>query len=214
MVNHAQKTGHTRKTGQARKAGLETPFTIRPKRAAHRHARTCDWQGCVDEGEFRTHKSPREMGSHVWYCADHIREHNKSWNYFEGLTDDEVEAVIKNDTVWQRPTWELGSKADKAKAKAFAAGARIQDNFGFFNDATDPGQSRPFNRAFPPDSPVAKAYAVLDLDPSATIDDVKTRYKKLVKRHHPDANGGCKEAEETFKEIGIAYQTVLKYLNA
>ena len=145
MVSRAQKTGQTRK------AGLETPFTIRPTRAARSHVRTCDWQGCSDEGEFRTHRSPREMGSHVWYCAEHIRDHNKAWNYFDGLSDDEVEAVIKNDTVWQRPTWELGSKADKAKAKAFADGARIQDNFGFFNDASDKKQNH--NRAFPPDSP-------------------------------------------------------------
>jgi len=206
MVSRAQKTGQTRK------AGLETPFTIRPTRAARSHVRTCDWQGCSDEGEFRTHRSPREMGSHVWYCAEHIRDHNKAWNYFDGLSDDEVEAVIKNDTVWQRPTWELGSKADKAKAKAFADGARIQDNFGFFNDASDKKQNH--NRAFPPDSPIAKAFAVLDLTPPLNVDDVKACYKKLVKRHHPDANGGCKEAEEKFKEIGLAYQTVLKFLNA
>jgi len=207
MASRAQNSG------RARKAGLETPsFTIRPKRAAQSHARTCDWHGCDDEGEFRTHRSPREMGSHVWYCADHIRDHNKAWNYFEGLSDDEVEAVIKNDTVWQRPTWDLGSKADKEKAKAFAAGARIQDNFGFFNDATAENQST--SRSFPPDSPIAKAYAVLDLTPQANVDDVKACYKKLVKRHHPDANGGCKEAEEKFKEIGLAYQTVLKYLGA
>lgn len=198
-------------TSQARKAGLDSPFQFRTKRA--KGTRACDWPGCDEEGEHRTNKSPREMGTHVWYCTDHIREHNKSWNYFEGLSDDEVEAVIKNDTVWQRPTWELGSKADKAKAKAFASGARIRDDFGFFNDAAEP-QANPHNRAFHPDSPEAKAYAVLDLAPPVSADDVKARYKKLVKRHHPDANGGCKEAEEKFKEIGLAYQTIMQHLGA
>jgi len=206
MVNQA------RKGGQARKAGLDSPFTIRPTRAAS--VRTCDWMGCREEGEFRTHKSPRQMGSHVWYCTDHIRDHNKAWNYFEGLSDDEVEAVIKNDTVWQRPTWELGSKADKAKAKAFASGARIEDDFGVFNDASDSSHGHASSRIFHPDSPEARAYAVLDLTPPIAISEVKTRYKKLVKRHHPDANGGSKVAEETFKEIGLAYQTVLKHLGA
>lgn len=204
MVNHA------------RKAGLDSPFAFTTKRtkASRPHARTCDWPGCADEGEHRTSKSPREMGTHVWYCTDHIREHNKSWNYFEGLTDDEVEAVIKNDTVWQRPTWKLGSKSDQAKAKAFANGARIQDDFGLFNDASEAKPGDPRMRAFHPESEEAKAFAVLDLVPPVSVDDVKARYKKLVKRHHPDANGGSKQAEEQFKEIGLAYQTILQYLGA
>jgi len=201
MVNHA------------RKSGLDSPFNIRKKRAAH--TRACDWPGCADGGEHRTNKSPREMGTHVWYCSDHIREHNKSWNYFEGLSDDEVEHVIKNDTVWQRPTWKLGSQADADKARAFASGARVRDGFGLFDDV-DLGQGgaqgNPHQRAFHPDSPEAKAYAVLDLAPPVNADDVKARYKKLVKRHHPDANGGSKEAEEKFKEVGLAYQTILQHL--
>jgi len=220
MAHRTSKTKHPHTPGPAqhtRKAGLETPFlktpfTAKPRRA--RQGRTCDWPGCADEGEFRTHRSPREMGCHVWYCGDHIRDHNKTWNYFDGLSDDEVEAAIKNDTVWQRPTWELGSKSDKAKAKAFAAGARIQDDFAFFNATPDPDQGAPFNRAFPPDSPQAKAYAVLDLAPPVSVNALKARYKKLVKIHHPDANGGCKEAEEKFKEIGLAYQTILQHIGA
>lgn len=176
--------------------------------------RTCEWPGCDGDGEHRTSRSPREMGSHVWFCTDHIREHNKSWNYFEGLTDDEVEAAIKNDTVWQRPTWELGSKSDKAKARAFASGARIRDDLGMFNEASDDIHASRQNRVYPPDSPVAKAFAILDLDPPVAADKVKAAYKKLVKRHHPDANGGSKESEEKFKEIGLAYQTILQHLSS
>lgn len=154
------------------------------------------------------------MGSYVWYCMDHIREHNKSWNYFQDLTDAEVEEVIKNDTVWQRPTWELGSKADKDKARAFAAGARIQDDFSLFEDGPLGKKRDPKNRVFHPSSPEAKAYAIMDLTPPTNVDEVKVRYKKLVKRHHPDANGGSKEAEETFKEIALAYQTILQHLGS
>ncbi len=198
---------------QARKAGLDSPFQFQTQKRKP-HTRACDWPGCEDEGEHRTHKSPREMGTHVWYCTDHIREHNKAWNYFEGLSDEEVEAVIKNDTVWQRPTWKLGSQSDHEKAKAFASGAQIHDDFSLFGDAGGEPEGHPQNRAFHPDSPEAKAYAVLDLAPPVSADDVKTRYKKLVKRHHPDANGGSKEAEEKFKEIGLAYQTIMQHLGA
>ncbi|MBF0248932.1 MAG: DnaJ domain-containing protein [Alphaproteobacteria bacterium] len=56
------------------------------------------------------------------------------------------------------------------------------------------------------------AYATMDLAPPVTMDDLKTRYKKLVKRYHPDANAGCKLSEERFKEITEAYQTIRKTL--
>lgn len=192
----------------ARKHGLESPFEIRTKRAAQ--TRACDRLGCPGEGEFRTAKSPRNMSEHVWYCADHIREHNKAWNYFEDLTDDEVEAIIKNDTVWQRPTWKLGSDADRAKA--FADGTRIRDDFGVLNEEVDPRAPHPAQRTFHPDTPEAKAFAILDLSLPITADGVKARYKKLVKRHHPDANDGCKKSEELFKEIVDAYQVIMAYL--
>ena len=38
-----------------------------------------------------------------------------------------------------------------------------------------------------------------------TLDEVKTRYKELAKRHHPDANGGDRAAEERLKTINLAY---------
>jgi DnaJ-class molecular chaperone len=50
--------------------------------------------------------------------------------------------------------------------------------------------------------------AQLDLDETATLQDVKMRYKQLVKRFHPDANGGDKQAEERFKSINEAYSNL------
>jgi len=195
---------------QARKKGIESPFAIPKKRAPG--TRACDWQGCDEDGDFRTAKSPREMSEHVWFCTDHIREHNKAWNYFDGLDDDEVEAIIKNDTVWQRPTWELGSKSDADKARAFANGTRIRDDFGVLNEDADPRVQHNLPRDFPPDSPVAKAFATLDLAPPVSVEDVKATYKKLARRHHPDTNDGCKQSEELFKEVAQAYQVVVKFL--
>ncbi|PCI41291.1 MAG: molecular chaperone DnaJ [Rhodospirillaceae bacterium] len=195
---------------QSRKKGIESPFAIPKKRAPG--VRACDWNNCDEDGDFRTAKSPRDMADHVWYCEDHIRTHNKAWNYFEGLDDDAVEAIIKNDTVWQRPTWKLGSKTEAQKAQTFARGARIRDDFGVLNEDADPRTPHHLPRSFPPDSPVAKAFATLDLTPPLTVDDAKARYKKLARRHHPDTNDGCKKSEELFKEVGHAYQVVLKFL--
>lgn len=198
--------------GQARKQGLETPFNFSTKRGkkAHAHAPKCVWPGCTDTGEFNAPKSPRDLAEQVWLCAEHIREHNKTWNYFEGMTDAEVEASVRSDTVWQRQTWKLGAKPG-AKTRGGFSGARFRDNFSLFDDDGD-HTPHPAERAIPPNSPVAKAFATLDLAPPITLDQLKTRYKQLVKRHHPDANNGAKEAEEKFKQIATAYQVVVKYL--
>ncbi|MBF0248933.1 MAG: hypothetical protein HQL36_12860, partial [Alphaproteobacteria bacterium] len=91
----------------ARKHSLDMPFKTRAKRAAR--ARACEWPGCEDEAQHRAARGPRDMGSHVWYCTEHLREHNAKWNFFEGMSDAEVEACVRHDTVWQRPTWKMGS---------------------------------------------------------------------------------------------------------
>lgn len=199
-------------TNTSRKSGLKTPFDFSTKRAKAKHAHTnpCVWPGCTDAGEFNAPKSPRELAEHVWLCAEHIREHNKAWNYFDGMTDAEVEAAVRHDTVWQRQTWKMGSKPGPKTKRTFA-NARFRDSFGLFDDLGD-HMPDPSARSFPPNSPVAKAFATLDLALPVTLDQVKARYKQLVKRHHPDANNGAKEAEEKFKEVATAYQVVVKFL--
>ena len=61
----------------------------------------------------------------------------------------------------------------------------------------------------PPGSPEAHSLALFDLKPPVSIADIKDRYKALVKRHHPDANGGDKGAEEKFKQVSQAYQILM-----
>jgi hypothetical protein len=191
-----------------RKHGLKTPFDFAPKRA--KSAPLCAWPGCTDTGEFHAPKSPRELTEHVWLCAEHIRDHNKRWNYFEGMTDAEVEAAVRHDTVWQRQTWKLGANPG-IKAKRAFANARFRDNFGLFDEDGD-HTPHAAERPIPSSSPVAKAFALLDLSHPTTFDQAKARYKQLVKRYHPDANNGAKEAEEKFKEVATAYQVVVKFL--
>ena len=48
-------------------------------------------------------------------------------------------------------------------------------------------------------------YAVLGVPSDASADDVKKAYRKLARKHHPDANSGDSRAEQRFKEVGEAY---------
>ena len=163
--------------------------------------RPCDWPGCEGEGLYRAPRSRLELYVYRWFCLDHVRQYNAAWNYYAGMDDGEVEADIRRDTVWHRPTWPLGA--------GFGGGPDvIDDRIGLFGDAAEPPRPR-----WRTSSAEEQALVVLDLQPPVSAAAVKARYKELVKRHHPDANGGDKASEEKFKQITQAYETIMGSLN-
>ena len=156
----------------------------------------CEMPGCAQAGEYRAPKSRTDLSHFRWLCLEHVREYNASWDYYKGMSPGEIEAQLRADTSWQRPSWPLGhlgqhSHAEvqmEAELHAFAFGDRPK---------TPP---RP---ATPPD--LREPLAVLGLTWPVSLAEVKTRYKALAKRHHPDANGGDKASEEMLKTINLAY---------
>jgi len=172
----------------------------------------CEWPGCDGAGAFKAPRSRDALNDYRWFCLDHVREYNRNWNYYRGMDEEEVEADIRRDTVWHRPTWKLGA-GDAAKF----ARARINDPLGIGDAAHDAdarvrgdtGANLPDARKIAPRT--ARALAVFGLETPVAIDDVKARYKELVKRHHPDANGGTKAAEEEFKKVTEAYEALLDF---
>lgn len=175
---------------------------------AHVHTRACDWPGCAAEGEFRAPKSRDAIDQYNWFCLEHVRRYNETWNFYEGMSEDEVEAEIRRDTVGRRPTWPFGTRAARLR---FAAG-HMRDPFGMFDDATAPSPEDEAHRQWAAGSPEEEALVVLDLKPPVTVGAVKARYKQLVKRHHPDLNGGDKASEEMFKRVNEAYHTIMQSL--
>jgi hypothetical protein len=164
-------------------------------------ARACDWEGCCGEGLYRAPRSRTNLRSYWWFCLEHVRVYNATWNYYAGMNEREIEADLRFDGVWQRPSWPLGS------AQGFTHRQRWQDSaFGPGGAPPPPPPVRPLTEA-------DRALIVLDLTPPVTVAIVKARYKILVKRYHPDANGGDKDAEERFKIISEAYRTVMSSLH-
>jgi len=160
--------------------------------------RPCDHPGCAAAGDYRAPRSKSELDTFYWFCLDHVRAYNAAWNYYAGMSEAEIEAEIRSDTVWQRPTWPLGSRL----------GARFEPRWrddGLF-DIDDPGQ-RPRERKRPLTAE-EEALVVFELTPPLTFSRLKARYKELVKRHHPDSHGGDKAAEEKLKVINQAYATL------
>lgn len=170
--------------------------------------RPCDVPGCSEPGDYRAPQSRSRLNQYYWFCLDHVREYNRAWNFLDGMTDDQVEVMVRQDTVWQRPTWPLGgwrAAEDALRREAEwlhgqSAGAQAR---------TDSADDRAGGAPQAPTTEEDRALATLDLRPPVDFSAVKARYKSLVKRHHPDANGGSREAEERLKSINRAY-SILK----
>jgi len=176
------------------------------------NTRPCDHPGCDREGTHRAPKSRSEPIEYYWFCLEHVREYNKSWNYFAGMSDDEVAAYRHSSNTWHRPTWTVtgkkGIKGSKEGATFNLEG--IDDQFGLFRDnplGLDGVAAGPQKRRV--SAPVAKALRRLGLSTDASPNEVKIRYKELAKRFHPDLNGGNKDAEERLKRINEAYSYLL-----
>jgi len=188
-----------------RRLSLDPIFTTEADPAA----RSCDHPGCVAGGEFRAPKSRLNLHDYYWFCLDHVRAYNAAWNYYAGMSDSEIEAEIRHDTVWQRPSWRLGDRHGPGYA------ARIRDYFDMFSGNT--GQRRNGGRRGDGRAQAAaqralsareQALAVFEIEPPFTPMRLKARYKALVKLHHPDAHGGDKAAEEKLKIVNQAYATL------
>lgn len=185
---------------------------VRPgqTRAVSQDVATCQWKGCKAAGE---HKAPRgrgKEGQFYLFCIDHIRQFNASYNYFEGMSNAEVEAYQKDSMTGHRPTWKAGANAwshgtRHGATTADPGSAGLNDPHAFFSWRS--GRSREGQgeqrRVLKPLE--AKAFESLHLPGTATPVEIKSRYKELVKLNHPDANGGDRASEDKLREIIQAY---------
>jgi curved DNA-binding protein CbpA len=168
----------------------------------------CQWKGCEKAGTHRAPMGRGRDGEYFWFCVDHVRRYNASYNYFDGMSDGEVENFLKESITGHRPTWKFGDRANGNGESANGpddAVRRARDPHGFFawraKQAREEARTR--KRTLKPLE--RKALKTLHLGPEATKDDIKARYKSLVKEHHPDANGGDRRSEEKLREILQAY---------
>lgn len=165
-------------------AALQCSTNLNPER------RICEWPSCDSDGEYRAPRSRSELRQFRWFCLDHVRAYNQSWNFFSGLNEAQIEEVRRRDTVWDRPSWPLG---------AGPSVNRFEDPLGLVGTM---GKARPH-------TPRDAALAQLGLDQFASIENIKARYKLLAKKHHPDANGGSKNSEKKFVAIQEAYNFLI-----
>jgi len=162
--------------------------------------RHCDTPGCGAPGEYRAPKSRSQLHDYWWFCLEHVRAYNAGWDFYKGMTPGEIEAQVRADTSWQRPSWPLGHVGANRLDQA------LRDPLDLLDDARFRANTRTSRAEAPPE--MREPLATLGLTWPVTMDEVKSRYKELAKRHHPDANNGDRAAEERLKTINLAYAAI------
>lgn len=174
------------------------------RKAAASNVPQCDWPGCPRPGKHKAPKGRNAEGQFFNYCTQHVQEYNKTYNYFSGMKDDEVASFQKDARTGHRPTWKLGQNSTaNVSGSRRKATASAKDPFNLFAETKEKAGFHPKGRALR--ATELKALQTLGLDDTATPDQVKTQYKTLVKRLHPDANAGSRANEDTLKAVIQAY---------
>jgi hypothetical protein len=176
----------------------------------------CDWPGCAGAATHRAPKGRLRANEYWRFCLEHVREYNHSYNFFSGMSEDAIAKYQKDAVTGHRPTWKMGMSGNRA-AGARSGAARFNrehgaadDPFGVFGEfggAARAGaqQSRASASGRTIYNAERKAFGALGLDAGAERTEIKARFKALVKRHHPDANGGDRGSEDKLREIIQAY---------
>jgi DnaJ domain len=171
----------------------------------------CEHPGCLEAGLYKAPKGRGNEGKFHMFCMTHVKAYNAKYNYFNGMSDDAVADFQKDAHIGHRPTWKLGVNSKAARmaeradpTKRRKAGPKIADPFDMFETEAEAARAAKAKETEVGNA-ARKALATLDLEPTADAATVKARYKELVKRLHPDANGGDRSREVRLTEIIKAY---------
>jgi hypothetical protein len=166
----------------------------------------CAVPGCAAPGEYKAPLQPAGFdGPGAWrfLCLDHVREHNAKYNFFDGMSPEEIQEAQSPLGGWERPS------------RKFAAnGADPPPAWDDFADPLDAIATR-FRRAAerPPsrfNKAERRALSVLGLGDDADRHSLRQNYSSLVRRFHPDKNGGDRSHEGRLGEVIEAYQLLRK----
>ena len=185
----------------------------KPDKAEKAGGPPCQWKGCEKTGPHRAPMGRGHDGEYFHFCVDHVRQYNASYNYFDGMSDKDIADFQKDALTGHRPTWKVaansgsqGTTASKGRSgAAWKRDAQTADPHEFFAwRARKAEETRAdYKRGLKPLE--RKSLDCLHLSEGASREEIKAKFKELVKRHHPDANGGDKRSEDKLREIIQAY---------
>ncbi|WP_374943134.1 J domain-containing protein [Sphingomonas sp.] len=166
----------------------------------------CAVSGCPEPGEFRApSREARAPGAGPrpfrWMCLEHVRAFNSRYNFFDGMTVDEIHLAQRPYAGWERETRAFSGTGDRGPRWADfadpldAIAARLRQ---------ERGEGRADGK--PLSAQDRTSLKVLGLEADADRTALRRRYSELVRRYHPDRNGGDRSHEEALQKVIAAYQ--------
>ena len=154
----------------------------------------CDWHNCNEIGEYKAPVEKDNSKNFRLLCLAHVKEFNKNWNYFAGMSDKQIYDFLKSDMTWHKSTQSFSSSDNFFKV--------LWNNV--LNDGTE---DKSLRDQFIKNNKIAfnhndiKAFGILGVKVGLKWDKIQEKFKKLVKKFHPDMNSGNKKFEDKLKVI-------------
>jgi len=165
----------------------------------------CDWNNCSNIGQYRAPIERDNSKKYRLLCLKHIKEFNKNWNYFEKMNDAEILEFIKSDMTWHKPTQNFSAQDNFFKILWNNALKEDLNKNGIDKNYAKIAQLNFSNKDL-------KAFDILGLDVTINWENIRSKFKKLVKKFHPDMNSGNRKFEEKLKIITLAYTQLKRTL--
>ena len=158
----------------------------------------CDWNNCKEIGKYKAPIEKDNSRKFRMLCLEHVKEFNKNWNYFSGMNDEQVINFLKSDMIWHKPTQSFDSSDNFFKILWNNA---LKDETKKLNGFGNLDHMKKFRFT----SQDFQAFTILDIPAGIEWKKIQEKFKKLVKKFHPDMNAGNKKFEEKLKIITLAY---------
>ena len=158
----------------------------------------CDWNNCSEIGEYKAPVEKDNSKNFRLLCLSHIKEFNKNWNYFSGMNEEQICEFIKSDMTWHKPTQSFSSSDNFFKI-LWNNALKDEINKSKFNSQFSRMKQFRFSHND------VRAFTILGLSVGLKWKKIQEKFKKLVKKFHPDMNLGNKKYEDKLKVITLAY---------
>jgi len=172
--------------------------------------RLCSEPGCNEAGEFRAPAGESRAtfdgpGEYRWLCLDHVRAFNSGYNFFQGMSPDEIHDAQRPYAGWERETRAFNGTGGADRPPRWADFADPLDaiNARFKDRMKDRGERKDGK---PLSGKDRESLKVLDLEIDADRTMLRKRYSELVRKFHPDRNGGDRSQENRLQRVIEAYQ--------
>ena len=163
----------------------------------------CAWENCFEIGEYRAPTEKDNSKKYKLLCLSHIKEFNKNWNYFSDMSENEIFDFLKSDMTWHKPTQSFSSSDNFFKV---LWNTTLKDELDKDKINGDYNHMRQFKF----NHKDMKAFDILNISVGIKWEKIQEKFKKLVKKFHPDMNAGNKKYEDKLKVITLAYTQLKK----